>query len=430
MLIAAVGINHKTAPVEIRERVSVLRDEVPQALGHLKRHVLEGAILSTCNRTEVYAIVQDSREGAEALKRFLVEYAELPRDTLMPFLYAHAQEDAARHLFAVASGIDSQILGETEILGQVGDALLLAADAGSVDVPLSRLFHWAMHVGRQVRERTTISRHTVSVSSAGVQMARQVFGGLAGCRVLVISAGEAGKLVAQSLRDAGAREIGVANRTRFKAEALAVDLGGRAVDFDRIPEALVDFDIVISATASTKYVLRKETIASAMEARAGRPLCLIDIAVPRDIDPESRTIRNVHLYDIDDLEAVSLTGIRERQKAVAQVERIVDAETQRFMLWFLSLDAVPVVRQLHRKAEAIREQELARTLGKLQHLNASDRRHVEAMSRAIVKKLLHDPIDALKASGEHGRHIDAARDLFRLLPEAAPEAGKPFEPID
>ena len=417
MQIVVIGINHKSAPVEVRERVALLEEELPSALAQSARYVPEAVILSTCNRTEIYATAPDPQTGCDALKAFLADYHRISSNEFAPHLYIHSQEEAARHLFAVASGIDSMILGETEILGQVRDALAEASKAERIGMPLSRLFHCALRTGRKAREQTAVSRHAVSVSYAGVQMARQVFGGLEQCRVLVISAGEAGKITAKSLRDSGAREIAVANRTYSRAVSLAAELGGRPLDFERIGEALVDYDIVISATASARYVLLKETVAQAMEHRNDRPLCLIDIAVPRDIDPDSRLIENVYLYDIDDLEALSLANMGERRKAVAQVESIIDGEVERFMQWLLSLKAVPVIKSLQSKAESVRRRETAKSLAKLQHLSPEDRERVGALTRAITKKLLHDPIVSLKAQGECKGYIDAARDLFRLEEE-------------
>ncbi|MBF8299232.1 MAG: glutamyl-tRNA reductase [Dehalococcoidia bacterium] len=391
----------------------VLEEEVSSVAKDLKGHVSEGAILSTCNRTEVYATVPEQAAGLIAVKDFLARSSGLAVEGLEPFLYTHSQEHAVRHLFAVASGIDSLILGESGILWQVRDALVRSSEAGMVAIPLSRLFHSALRTGRLAREQTAISRHAASVSSAGVQMARKVFGGLEQCKVLVISAGEAGSLTARCLRDAGALEIGVANRTMARAVDLATELGGRTVDFDDIPRRLVDFDVVISATASSGYVIYKDSVARAMDARGGRPLCLIDIAVPRDIDPESRNVANVYLYDIDDLEAVSLSGMRERQNAVANVQRIVDEETGRFMQWFDTLEATPVIRALHEKTEHIRERELRKTMTKLGHLSPQDQSHIEALTKALASKLLHDPITSLKGQAQAG-NIDAARRLFRL----------------
>lgn len=420
MVIVAIGINHRTAPVEIRERVTLLEDGLTAAAAQLGSHVAEGAVLSTCNRTEIYATVGDAASGLSALKRFLSSYSGLPIHELEPYLYTHTQNEAVRHLFAVASGIDSQILGETEILGQVRDALVLSSAAGVVGVPISRLFHAALRTGRMAREQTAISRQAVSVSSAGVHMARQVFGGLDRCKVLVISAGEAGALTARCLKDAGASGIAVANRTRAKAVELALELGGHTIDFEDVPRALVDFDVVISATASSRYVLSGDAVAKAMERRDNRALCLIDIAVPRDIDPDSRKVKNVYLYDIDDLEAASLSGLKERQKSVAQVERIVGAETDKFMQWLGSLEVVPVVRALHEKAERIRQRELKKSLARLDHLLPDDQARVEALTIALTNKLLHDPITSLKGEGSRAGNIDAARKLFRLPVEGEP----------
>ncbi len=415
--IVGVGINHRTAPVEVRERVTLVEEELSEALDLLRRYVPSGAILSTCNRTEVYSIAPPAAGGRDTLSRFLSDCHRIPSGELNPYLYGYDGRDVVEHLFGVACGIDSMVLGETEIMGQVRDALAAASDAGMVRTPLSRLFHDALRTGRTARERTAISRHTVSVSHAAVQMARQVFSGLEHCRVLVISAGEAGNLTAKSLRNHGAGEIGVANRTRERAAALAEELGGRPVDYESIGPALLDFDIVISATASARYVLPRSMVEEAVQGRAGRPLCLIDIAVPRDVDPESRLIEGVYLYDIDDLEAVSLAGLEERRKAVGDVQQIIDGETQRFMAWFSTLEAVPVIKGLQRKAEEARLRELEKTLGKLRHLSPEDRDRVEALSKALVKRILHDPILSLKADGQTKGYIEAVRDLFSLGPD-------------
>jgi glutamyl-tRNA reductase len=413
MQVITVGVSHKTAPVEVRERLALLPEELPPALEALGRLMPEGAILTTCNRTEVYAITEDARQ-AEALAAFLASVHGLDLDALRPSLYRYEQEQAVQHLFSVACGIDSMILGETEIMGQVRGALVAASEAERVSKTLSRLFHHALRTGRRARVETAISRHGLSVSYAAVQMARQVFGGLERCRVLVISAGEAGKLTAKTLRDSGAAEVGVANRTRPRAAALAQELGGRVVEFEAIGPALADFDIVISATASARYVLPADLVARAMERRAGRPLCLIDIAVPRDVDPESRKIPGVYLYDIDDLEAVTLASRAEREREVAKVEVIVAEETARFMAWLQGLHAVPVIKALRQRAEALRVRELEKALGRLQDLSPEERAQVEALSHAITRKLLHDPIVALKKTGKGKGHIEAARELFAL----------------
>jgi glutamyl-tRNA reductase len=398
----------------VRERLALLPEELPPVLAALGRRALEGAILSTCNRTEVYAVCPDAQAAAPGLVELLASVRGLAPDDIQPYVYRHGQEAAVRHLFAVASGIDSMILGETEIMGQVRGALVAASEAGQVGKTLSRLFHHALRTGRRARVQTAISRHGLSVSYAAVQMARQVFGGLECCRVLVISAGEAGKLTAKTLKDSGAGEIGVANRTRERAAALAQELGGRVVGFEAVGEVLEDYDIVISATASPQYVLPAGTVARAMERRAGRPLCLVGIAVPRDIDPESRTVPNVYLYDIDDLEAVSLDNRAERQRAVVKVQAIIDEEVARFMAWLRGLEAVPSIKALRHKAEALRLRELERSMAKLRHLAPEDRARIDALTQAITRKLLHDPIVALKREGKSKGHIDAARELFAL----------------
>ena len=412
--IVAIGVNHRTAPVDVRERLALVPEELPVALKALGRVAPEAAILSTCNRTELYAVAEDGEVTADRLVEFVVAYHRLAPREIEPFLYRHIGDEAVRHLFGVASGIDSMILGETEILGQVRAALVAASEAGQVGKVLSRLIHRALNTGRKARSQTGISRHALSVSHAGVQMARQVFGGLERCRVLVISAGEAGKITAKILRDSGAREIGVANRTKDRAAALARELGGRTVDFDAIGPALVDFDIVISATASAQFVLPAGMVAQAMDRRAGRPLCLIDIAVPRDIDPDSRRIPNVFLYDIDDLESIAMTNRDQRQREVGKVQQIVDEETRRFAAWLDGLEAVPIISSLRGKADRIRRRELDTTLRKLQHLPEEDRARIEVLTKAITRKLLHDPIIALKNQEKGKGSIETVRELFGL----------------
>ncbi|MEE9285682.1 MAG: glutamyl-tRNA reductase [Dehalococcoidia bacterium] len=414
MQIVAIGVNHKTAPVEVRERLALVPEELPAALVALGRLAPEAAILSTCNRTELYAAGQDADATTGALVTFLERHHRLPSQEIEPFLYRYVQLDAVRHLFGVASGIDSMILGETEILGQVRSAMVAASEAGQVGKILSRLFHRALNTGRKARVRTGISRHAVSVSYAAVQMARHVFGGLERCRVLVISAGEAGKSTAKVLRDQGAQEIGVANRTRERATALARELRGRIVDFDGIGAALVDFDIVISATASARFVLSADVVRQAMEQRDGRPLCLIDIAVPRDIDPESQHIPDVYLYDIDDLEAIALINRDQRRREVGKVMEIIGEEAQRFMGWLGGLEAVPAIKSLRSKADGIRRQELETSLRKLQHLPPQDRQRIDILTKAITRKLLHDPIVALKSQDKSKGSIDSIRALFDL----------------
>ena len=414
MNIVVVGINHKTAPVEVRERLAMVSDELPGAIKTLNRHVTDGAILSTCNRSEVYAVAETPEIGYERLTGFLTRYHRVPQAEIESYLYRHADEDAFRHLFEVASGIDSMILGETEILGQVRDALSACTTADMIDSTIPRLFHHALRTGRRARTETRISQHAASVSSAAAQMARSVFGGLDQCRVLVISAGEAGKLAAQCIKDAGAADLAVANRTRSRAEALAQELGARTIDFEDIQTVLPDYDIVISATAAGKLVLPLEAITRATERRNGRPLCLIDIAVPRNVDPDSRKLPNVHLFDIDDLEAVSLANLGLRKKEVPKVRAIIEEEVKRFNGWYRGLEVAPTIASLQQKIETIRRDEVERRMRKLTHLSAKDRNQIIAMTKAITAKLLHEPTMVLKEQGQRKGYVEAVQAIFHL----------------
>lgn len=414
MEILTIGVNHTSAPVEVREKLALLPEELPQALAALGQHLPGALILSTCNRTEIYATVMKIEAGLKEVEAFFRDYHHLEPEKLAPYLRQYRNEEAVRHLFAVASGIDSMVLGETEVLGQVGDALGVASEQGRVGKSLVRLFHHALRTGRRARTETGISRHALSVSSAAVQVARKVFDGLGQSRVLVISAGEAGKLTAKTLKDEGVARIGVANRTRAKAEALAGELGGEVVGFDSVPAALMEYDIVISATASAHFVISADMVGRAMERRGGRQLCLVDIAVPRDIDPECRQIAGVHLYNIDDLEAVTLANRAQREREKEKVEVIISDEVARYIEWQRDLDVVPVIVALQQKVEAVRQRELEKSLRKLEHLAPEDVKRIEDLTSALTRKLLHDPILTLKEQDGSKEFIESARELFRL----------------
>jgi glutamyl-tRNA reductase len=321
--------------------------------------------------------------------------------------------EAARHLFRVASGIESMVLGESEILGQVRSAFAAANAAGTHNAVLSRLFHTAIRVGRRVRSETHINRHSVSVSSTAVALARRTLRDLSSRTVLVVSAGEAGKLAARSLADHGASRLLVTSRTARRARELAEELEGEPVAFRRLSAAMAEADIVISSSAAPGFLIGPREVEQAAAGRDGRPLLMIDIAVPRDIDPAVRQVPGVHLYDIDDLQGLVEQNRDARRREVGKAERIIDAELERFGEWLRTRSVIPTVAALRTRAEAVRQGEVERTLKRLGELSPRQRQRVEAMANALVQKLLHDPIARLK--GDDGeRYVDAVRELFGL----------------
>ena len=407
------GISHKVAPVEVRERLAPGAQGLPEALGLLRGHALQGAILSTCNRTEVYAALPDG-DGPESLVDFLCSYRDAGRQAIEPYLYTHTGPEAMRHLFRVAASLDSMVLGEAQILGQVRVAADEARAHRATGPHLDRLFRHAVRVGRRVRVETAVGRRPASVSSASVELARRLFGSLEGRNVLVVSAGEAGKLAARALQGVGIGSVTVTSRTYERAASLAESLGGSAVPFADLERAVTAADIVISASGSPGYIVRPSLVGRAMAARDGRPLLLVDIAVPRDVDPAVVRIPGVALYNVDDLQAVTCVNLQRRGQEVGRVEAIVEEELGRFLGWWRAMDATPTIIDLRGQAEAIRRRELSKALHKLPSLGEADHAVLEAMSRSIVKKLLHRPITSLKERASDAAHLEATRRLFRL----------------
>ena len=408
MHITLVGISHKTAPVELRERFAFSAEELPEAL---PRFGGAAVLLSTCNRTEVYLTAHHPITAGSviALLHELKGVSDAPEDAF----YYLENGDAVRHLFRVAAGIESMVLGESEILGQVRTAFAAATTAGTHNALLSQLFHTAIRVGRRARSETSINRHAVSVSSTAVALARRTLGDLSQQTVLVVSAGEAGKLAARSLANSGASRLLVTSRTAGRAREMAAELGGEAVAFGKLGKAMAEADIVISSSAAPDFIIGPAEVAQAMAGRNGRPLLLIDIAVPRDVDPVVRDLPQIHLYDIGDLQALVEQNKNARRREVASVNRIVEEGIVRFDEWVRGRGVVPTVATLRARADALREAELERTYKRLNDLTPKQRERVDAMANALVKKLLHDPIARLK--GDDGeRYVGAVRDLFSL----------------
>jgi len=424
-----VGLNHRTAPVEVRERLALNKGQLPEALSAMGSHGMSGVILSTCNRSEFYVLdspgasFSDStngstptspQAGADQVKRFLVERFGIPLIDVDRYLYVYRGYDCIHHLFRVASSLDSMILGEEQIIGQVRDAYEAATNAGTAQGPLAQLFQQALRVGRRVRRETGISRNALSVSRACVEMAKSVLGDLSCSRVLVVGAGEAGELAAEVLSLSGVSDITVTNRTFQRAEELAVSLSATAIPFDGMPKALQESDIVIGCTGSPGYVLKSDLIGATMADRPDRPLLLIDIAVPRDIDPEAAQLNNVFLNDVDDLESATQASREKKAQEAEWAEELATDESQQFRQWCLDLEALPTVIELRNRADQVRSLELHKTVRKLNgRLDEEALESLDAMTRAIVNKLLHDPTMFLKER-KGPEELQVARDIFRL----------------
>ena len=412
-----VGVNHCTAPIAIRERLAISASQLPDALVSLYNYAVEGIILSTCNRTEIYSFHNNICVSEPDSVNFLKERAKISRADLSPFIYIYQDEAAIEHLFRVASGLDSMIIGEFEILSQVKQALEEAEKTNLVSLPLLNLFREAVRVGRRVRAETGISRNALSVSSIAVEWAAKVVGNLDECKVLLIGTGEAGKLAAKALRERGTPQIVIVNRSYEKSAALAATLGGKVVGLNNLSEELNACDIVISCTGAPHLILDFRAVESAMRARPDRPLVIVDIAVPRDVEPEVKQISKVFLYDIDDLSQASELNRKKREGEMQKVAEIVKAEMKRFSSWCHDFAVTPVISRVVNKAEQIRQAQFDLTLKKLQGLSKEERDSLEAMSQTIVQKVLHDPIRCLKRNAHSEDYISLVNELFGLKEE-------------
>jgi glutamyl-tRNA reductase len=406
--IYVVGVNHRIAPVEVRERLAFNPQHIPAALHELsaaletqcpgvaRKAQVEAVILSTCNRTEIYVCADGAADAEIAVRRFLADYGQFPPEALNAVLYTYRGNEAGHHLLQVAAGLDSLVIGESEILGQVKDACEIAHTAGTTGPILAALFRRAIQAGKRVRTETDIGQVALSAATIVVELAGEMCGSLADCTALLIGAGKMSSLAARALVKAGLRCVLVANRTYQRAQKLAQSLGGRAVRFDALAENLVEADIVVCSTGAPHIVLHVEDVRTAMGARPDRPLLVVDLAVPRDADPAIGDLPGVRLADIDDLDALVQANhplaVAVRQAA----EAIVDGELSDFRAWYDARLCVPVIRALRAKADAICRAELERTLRRLGDLTPQQQRAVEAMGQAIVGKLLHEPITHLK----------------------------------
>jgi glutamyl-tRNA reductase len=410
-----VGTSHRRAAVDLRERLSIGAHEAAEVALQLAERG-EAVVLSTCNRTEVYIADADPAAAQVRVVAEFVRRGGLSEAELEPALYVVRDEQVALHLFRVAAGLDSVVPGEPQILGQVREAHELAEGTGAAGPLLNRLFPQALHTGKRVRSETAVAERPASVAAAAAQLARGIFGELTGRRILIIGAGKMGELAAASLVSAGVENVFIANRTLERAAALAARFGGRAVAFDRLGAELERADVVVSSTRCPRLIVSAEQVAAALVRRRSRPLLLIDIAVPRDLEPAIGELPGCSLYDVDDLGAVSESSADARAE-FSRAEAIAQEEARRFLAWRRSLEVVPAITSLRRWAEEIRAAELARANGKLGALSPAERRAVEVVTAQIVNKLLHAPTVRVKETAERpdgALYAAALRHLFAL----------------
>ena len=416
--IACLGVNHQTAPVEIREKLAFSGDCL-NPLVQIKDipGCDECCFLSTCNRVEIMLVADPGAETLTAVRDFLFSGSGLSGEEAAKYSYLFTGSAAINHVFRVASSLDSMVVGEPQILGQLKDAYRLAMEHKSTGAVLHRLLSKSFSVAKRIRTETNIGSSAVSISYAAVQLARKIFGDLSGKTVLLAGAGEMAELAAEHLLAQGVGKVVVANRTLERAVSLARRFNGEAASLGELVSRLAEADILISSTGAPDLILRKEEMAPLMRQRYNRPIFLIDIAVPRDLDPGLNDLDNVYLYDIDDLQQVVETNKGERRKEADRAERIVDEETIKFLQWLENMELAPTITELRRRAEALRETELSRTLAALPELRPEERRAIEMMGSALVNKLLHHPMLFLKNCSdpeEKRRNIDSLRKIFGL----------------
>jgi glutamyl-tRNA reductase len=428
MSLAVIGLSHRTAPIEVREQLALGRAEAPVFLGRLleSRVADEAVVLSTCNRTEVCFSVPELGAGEAAVRALLAE--RMPG--VDGYLYVHRDKLAVEHLLRVTAGLDSMVVGEPQIQGQVRDAYQAARESFAGGRPatgavLNRLFQHALGVGGRVRSETQLGQGAASVSSAAVELAKKIFGSLQGRRALVLGAGEMSEITLECLRSEGVRSSVVASRTYEHAQELAARWGGRAVGWESLEHELPGVDIIVASTSAPHHILTRELFRRALPGGPARPLCILDIATPRDVEPSIGDESNVFLYNIDDLQQVVEANLGRRQAELPKAESIVSAGVGEFWGWYEALAVVPTIRDLRDRGEAVRRAEVEKALGRLSHLSPEDRDAVELMTRSILNKLLHAPTVRLREAAGNGRGLailDSVRYLFELDDHPRPEA--------
>ena len=419
MKLLLTGLSHHTAPVEVRERLAFEENTLLDALNRLRRRpgMIEGMILSTCNRVEVAVTAEEQTDAEGSIERFLAESRSVEPDWMSPYLYRYRGPDAIRHLFRVASSLDSMVVGEPQILGQLKTAYALAKECGAISGYLDLVMTRAFNVAKRVRTETEIGASAVSVSYAAVELARDIFGSLAGKRVLLAGAGKMAESAARHLRRAGVSEILVTNRTRSRADLLAEEFQGQVLPYEEFLNVLPEVDIVLASSGAPHYILTREQMRSVIGRRRNRPMFLIDIAVPRNIEPSVNQLDNVFLYDIDDLDRVVKSNLQARKNVAEQAEEIIAEEVERMVLRLKTREVTPTIISLQEQLEQLRAAEIERARGKLGALTPQQEEAIEALTRGIINKIAHGPITEMrrKASDPDGIHLmNTIRKLFRL----------------
>ena len=422
-----LGMSHHTAPVDLRERVDFSRRGVSEALRELAAcpSPTEAVVLTTCNRAEIYVACEDSETTRHGLERFMSRFHDVPEHDLAPHLYVHTGADVARHLFRVAAGLDSLVVGEPQIFGQIKDAYAVASRERRTGALLNKLFPWSFAVGKRVRADTGLGEGAVSVSYTAISLARKIFGSLKALRVLVVGAGEMAELTATHLRSQQVGRIGVTSRTRARADALARKVDGTAVDWTAVDDELLEADIVVTATGASTPIISTTTIDRIMRARRNRPLFIIDIGLPRDVEPDAGDLEQVFLYNIDDLRSIVSENLARRQEQTARAEAMVSNEVEAFVVWLRSRGTIPTVVALRRRFESIRQAELKRFESKLSGLSPEARARVDEVTQLLVQKLLLTPTERLKTAADEAtaaQYAEIITQLFGLAADAPTDA--------
>lgn len=402
MKIAVIGLNHKTADVELREKLAFNGPKLEEGIRRIRElpEVTETVIVSTCNRVEIYLTVKDVGKAFEAIKDFFVGFFDIRKESLDNALYLYDDMQAVRHIFRVSSSLDSMVVGEPQILGQLKDAFEFALEKKTTGVLLNRLLKKSISVAKRVRTETKIAENAVSISFAAVELAKKIFDDLSTKAFMLLGAGEMAELAAKHMINNGVKDIVIANRTYETGCNLAREFNGRAIKFEDYLNELAHADILVCSTGAQKYVLMKDQMQKVMKERKNRPVFLIDISVPRNIDPEINDMDNVYLYDVDDLRGVVDTNILERQKEAKKAEDIIEEELETFKKWLSSLDSVPTVIALREKAEAVRKEEMERLLNRFPEIGEKEKKAIEGMAGSIINKLIHAPTVALREDSE------------------------------